>query len=342
MKRFVPSLRVSSLLLAIAVVVAATGACKDEATPALPPTIGDKIPAGHGAPSTTNGAPEGTPGADKIGSAPDGMPSPHGSHDSPGMGAPAVESRIAGLDKAAVVAKVDDATITKGDVDRSIVQAAALARIPPEMLDAQTRAAFEQPAYEKLIERTLLAKEAARRGLVPSDADFAKQREQMLKSLPEGKSLDDVLKAVGADQASFDRDVKVDVTIGNLLKKIEGDAKAPDDAAIKAIYEANKEVFTIPGLTSAAHVLIKVDRAAGKAVLDEARAKADAIKKEVTGKDAATFAKVAAEKSDDGSGKARGGDIGTFKRGDLFPEFEEVAFKLKEGEIGGPVLTDRG
>ena len=242
----------------------------------------------------------------------------------------------------AVIARVDDVTITKADLDRAMAQAAALAGVPPEMLDGQMKTAFEQPAYEKLIERTLLAKEATRRKLTPSDAELKEKREEMLKSLPAGKTLTDVLAAVGADEKSFADDLRVDVAIGNLLKVLEKEEKKPDAATIKTIYEANKEVFTVPDTTSAAHILVKVDRASGEAIVAEKKKLADALKAKVVGKPDAVFAAVAAESSDDPSGKARGGDIGTFKRGDLFPEFEAVAFKLKEGEIAGPVQTDRG
>ena len=337
MKRSSLSSFIASLTVAVACVGGAVvvTACDDKpATPALPPTIGDKIPAGHGAPT-------GTPGADKIGETPAGMPSPHGSHDSPG-GMDGAPSAISKLDKTAVVARVDDVVITKADLDRSMAQAAALAGVPPEMLDAQMKSAFELPAYEKLIERSLLAKEARRRGLWPTDADVKAKRDEMLKSLPPGKTLADVLAAVGADEKSFDADLHVDVAIAALLKALEAEAKKPDPKEIAAIYEANKAVFTVPDTASAAHILVKVDRASGKEVIAEKKALADSIKKEVVGKDDATFARVAAEKSDDISGKARGGDLGTFKKGDLFPEFEAVAFKLKEGEIAGPVQTDRG
>jgi foldase protein PrsA len=317
------------LLLAAALVVAAGGCEAPSTTTPLPPTIGDKIPSSHGAATS--------PAAEQLGAAPEGMANPHGSH-----GGASTPSAISQLAKTAAIVKVDDVTITKADLDRAMAQAAALAGIPPEMLDGEMKTAFEQPAYEKLIERNLLAKEARARKMWPGDAEVKAKREEMLESLPQGKTLQDVLAAIGADDKSFEDDLRIDVALASLLKALESEVKPVDDATVTKIYEENKHVFVVPDTASAAHILVKVDRAAGPEVIAEKKKAAEAIMKEVAGKDDATFARVAAEKSDDPSGKARGGDLGTFKKGDLFPEFEAVAFRLKEGELGGPVQTERG
>jgi peptidyl-prolyl cis-trans isomerase C len=311
--------------------------CGDKTTGSDPVVVGgEKIPATHGSLGAAAGEVGGDGDASGSGVDPKNGMGPHGNHGTQS------KSVIGTLAKDAVVLKVDDVAFTRADVDRTLYQAAALAGVPPEMVDAQMRDAFEQPAYEKLVERTLLVKEAKRRNLWPSDDDAKKSTDELLKTLPPGKTLADMLSQLGIDEATFREDVRRDVAIGNLLKALQAEMPPPPDDVVNKIYADNKAVFTIPDAASASHILVKVDRAAGKDIVAAKKKEADAILAVVKGKDAATFARIAAEKSEDTSGKARGGDLGAFKRGDLLPEFENVAFQLKDGEVGGPVRTDRG
>jgi parvulin-like peptidyl-prolyl isomerase len=314
--------------------------CGEDARPAVVDPVvvgGEKIPSKHGSLGAVGGdGTTGAPGTPPPGVDPKDGIGPHGGHASQGR------SAIAGLPKDAVVLKVDDVAFTRADLERTLYQAAALAGVKPEQVDVQMRDAFEAPAYEKLIERTLLVKEAKRRKLWPSDDEARRSTDEMLKTLPPGRTLQDVLQQLGIDEPTFREDVRRDAALAKLLKALQEEMPPPSDDAVRKIYDDNKAVFTIPDTASASHILVKVDRAAGKELVAQKKKEAEAILASVKGKDAATFARVAAEKSEDASGKARGGDLGAFRRGDLLPEFEELAFRLADGEVGGPVRTDRG
>ncbi len=54
------------------------------------------------------------------------------------------------------------------------------------------------------------------------------------------------------------------------------------------------------------------------------------------------FAKLAKEHSKDPGSKEQGGALGYFKRGQMVPQFEETAFKLKSGEVSEPFETQFG
>jgi peptidyl-prolyl cis-trans isomerase C len=72
----------------------------------------------------------------------------------------------------------------------------------------------------------------------------------------------------------------------------------------------------------------------------EALAKAQDIRKQIlAGADFATLAK--AESDDAGSG-AKGGDLGTFKHGQMVAPFDQAAFALPVGEVSEPVKSQFG
>jgi len=55
-----------------------------------------------------------------------------------------------------------------------------------------------------------------------------------------------------------------------------------------------------------------------------------------------SFATLAILYSEDPGSAKKGGELGMYGKGELYPEFEDVAFTLKEGEISGIVETEAG
>lgn len=251
-------------------------------------------------------------------------------------------SQIAALPMTAPVVTVDDVTFTRADLERAIAQHAVVAGIPPQSLDAPTRDALEQPAYEKLIERHLLGKEAKKRGVWPSEADVKAEAEKLKATIPPGKTFEEALQSMGTDEKGFLADLASDVAIGKLFEAMRKDMGAGDEAALKKVYEENKDKFKVPDTAEAAHILVRVPKGAPEAEDKAALDKIKALRKEVVGKDEATFKKVATEKSEDPSAKMNGGSLGKFARGDMVKEFEDAAFAMKAGEISQPVRSDFG
>jgi len=54
------------------------------------------------------------------------------------------------------------------------------------------------------------------------------------------------------------------------------------------------------------------------------------------------FATLASENTEDPSGAANGGDLGWFGKGQMVPEFDNVAFSLGKGQVSRPVYTQYG
>ncbi|MEC7487955.1 MAG: peptidylprolyl isomerase [Pseudomonadota bacterium] len=92
----------------------------------------------------------------------------------------------------------------------------------------------------------------------------------------------------------------------------------------------------------ASHILLMWDgslRTTATRSQDEARQKIDTIKAEIEG--GMNFEEAAKQHSDCPS-SSQGGDLGSFGRGMMVPEFEDVAFTLEVGATSDVVETDFG
>ena len=96
----------------------------------------------------------------------------------------------------------------------------------------------------------------------------------------------------------------------------------------EAFFEANKARFIKPDTASAKHILVDTEENAN-----------DILNKINAGE--VTFEAAATEHSSCPS-KDAGGDLGTFERGQMVPEFDEAVFTMDKGSITGPVKTQFG
>ncbi|MBP1751669.1 MAG: peptidylprolyl isomerase [Geobacteraceae bacterium] len=109
-------------------------------------------------------------------------------------------------------------------------------------------------------------------------------------------------------------------------KKIEQDIKISDDE-MKKFYDQNKDKFKSGEQVKASHILVKSESSA-QDILSQ-------LKK------GASFEELARKNSADASA-AKGGDLGWFSKGTMVPEFDKVAFGLKDGELSNVVKTPYG
>jgi len=113
------------------------------------------------------------------------------------------------------------------------------------------------------------------------------------------------------------------------------------DREIEAYYAEHGSEFEQPRRVHVAHVLVRVPTVGGSDAENKAKAKIEGvIKRAQAGED---FGKLAREVSEDTGNAQQGGDLGFVGPGELVPQFEQVAFSLKRGEVSPtPVRTPFG
>jgi peptidyl-prolyl cis-trans isomerase C len=215
---------------------------------------------------------------------------------------------------AAAPASFDKVILTIGDTKITAGEYEQLVDSLPEQFRAAARGPNKRQFAEQLVRIRILADEAKRRKL---DQSPAIQRQVELQ--------------------------KDNLLANALFQEISTNVKV-DNAAARQYFDQHKSEYES---VHASHILIRMKESPvplrpGKKDLteDEALAKAQEVRKKlVAGEDFATLAK--AESDDAGSG-AKGGDLGTFKHGQMVPQFEQAAYALPVGQLSEPVKTQFG
>ncbi|NOX92912.1 MAG: peptidylprolyl isomerase [Gammaproteobacteria bacterium] len=114
----------------------------------------------------------------------------------------------------------------------------------------------------------------------------------------------------------------------------------PGEEELREFYDTNQGQFSVAEERQASHILIQLEEGADEAAVMAAREKAESLVAKLDVGE--SFESLAKENSDDPGSADTGGDLGYFGRGSMEPDFEEVAFSLKQGEVSEPILTSFG
>jgi peptidyl-prolyl cis-trans isomerase SurA len=246
-----------------------------------------------------------------------------------------------------IAAIVNKSVILSSDVDDQTQQAAARYQVDPD--DSVNMAKLRKEVLNQLVEKQVILAEATRLNITVQQKDVNDAVDQ---------EIDQLKQRLGGDAAYQKALVQEKTTEAQLRKKYEPDVRdqlvvmstvgkevqskvTVTDAEVRTYYTANRDsIGKRPQTLHLAHIMIAFEP--DEAQVKRAKSRADSIRA-VLAKPGGTssFAEMATKVSDDPSGR-RGGDLGTFGRGEMVAEFEEVAFALKPMELSPPVRTRFG
>ena len=252
-----------------------------------------------------------------------------------------------------VVIAIGDAKLMSADLEADVARfiEANKARIPAEQLDG-AKQYLTQQLKQQFITKTLLTKEAAKKGISVTDEEVKARADELIKSA-KGRpgapnSFDELLAMhpLGAERAR--EEFKTEALVRKFVEQEIASKITVDQEEVKSQY--NQIVSNITQRAKAptseqvraSHILVKTDDAKNS---DAAKKEIDALHaqmKDLKGEDLSKkFAELAKEKSDCPS-KAKGGDLGAFGHGQMVPEFDKAAFEQEIGKLYAPVKTSFG
>ena len=198
--------------------------------------------------------------------------------------------------------------------------------------------AIRDTAVNELIVEELAYQEAVKRGTVvplsAAEADYQRMRRKY-----GAKEFDAAIGRGGLSHQQYLRILQRRMTLEKIYKARVVFPARTTPAQVKTYYEQNKNRYLRPEQVHARLFLAQVSADANADLVKKAQEKAAMVYREAAaGKD---FGGLCESYSDD-QYRVKGGDLGWVHKGRLEPQFENVAFNLKPGEISPVFRTDYG
>ncbi len=212
-------------------------------------------------------------------------------------------------------------------------------KAPSELAETELTQAQRQAANEyKLETRVLNSKEASNVIITDQELQRAYQEisgryddeAQFLKDLEKNQLDEEALRAALYRQCR----------VNTVLDLIASRAPKISDVEIGIYFHLHPEQFQLPERREASHILISINPDYPENTAEMALIRAQEIAERLH-KKPHKFADLALKHSECPTA-LQGGVLGKFPRGKLYPELDEVLFKLKPGDISDPVKSEIG
>jgi parvulin-like peptidyl-prolyl isomerase len=188
-------------------------------------------------------------------------------------------------------------------------------------------------AKDRLIDQALMAQESRRRKYEVDSVDLQKRIKQWLKQNGGKKAFEKIKNPMIRNHDDLKRELSDQMRFNQLLEE-ESQCEQISEAEALQYYQDRPELFRTEELLAASHFL-KMGKTEEE--FDQALEAVKSIRQRLEkGED---FTELVRSESDD---KGNDGNLGTFGKGRMVPEFEQAAYALKPGELSQPVKTQFG
>ncbi|MGR9044275.1 MAG: nitrogen fixation protein NifM [Gammaproteobacteria bacterium] len=210
---------------------------------------------------------------------------------------------------------------------------------PKELTPEEQAVAQKQARREYDIEsRVLKSPEAA--GVIITEEALGNALQQIRQNFDGEENFIAALEQNGLNQQSLRSALLRQCKVENVLESIASKASTVSDVEIDIYYHMHPEKFRRPEQRSARHILLTINDQYPENRRENALKRISEIAEKLKHKPN-KFAELAMKNSECPTA-LQGGELGTFTRGQLYPEIDEALFNLKEGQISRIVETEVG
>ena len=238
-----------------------------------------------------------------------------------------------------VIAKVNGEIITLSTVQERVgiyKQQLGASENPPNLSDKE----IIEKTLNSIIEERLQLQEAKKSGLEVDDESIKNALKDIMKrnNIDEAQ-MEAMLEQEGRTMEQYKTVISDQILVTKVVQFHMGKSGKATKKQIKKYYFENQKEFWTPMQPFVRHILFIAEEDATPLEKQLKKDKATEILSKVrAGQD---FSELAKKYSEDVSAST-GGEIGAMVKGQFVPEFEEVAFKLKPGEVSDIVESRYG
>ncbi|HEY2857626.1 MAG TPA: peptidylprolyl isomerase [Terracidiphilus sp.] len=237
-----------------------------------------------------------------------------------------------------IIARVNDQIITRSDYDRSMKELDDEARQRGATMQQISEA--HNDLLRNLIDQQLWLSKGKELG-VTGETDLVNRLNEIRKQY-NLSSLEDLEKAAqeqGVSYEDFKANIRNQIVTQQVMRDEVGRHISFTPGEVERFFEEHKQEYVQPESVKLSEIMVATPDGSTDAQVAEAKAKADDI--DAKAKGGADFTQLA-KTSSEGQTAAQGGDLGTYKRGQLAKVFEDATFGQKTGAVTEPIRTKQG
>ena len=241
-----------------------------------------------------------------------------------------------------IIAKIDDDIIMLSELQDFVKPNVEKmrSRYKGEQLNQRIRE-LELQALDAMIQSKLIVKRASALELKVSEKEIENAIAGILR---ENKTTTAGLREFLSSQGMTMEKYRDELRKRLLSRKVEnmevGGRVSVIEQEIADYYDAHLDDYREAEKRTVRQIFLPVDKGASASEVEAKRKKAGLAYEEAT-KPGADFAEVA-EKHSEGPAQSRGGSLGSVKKGEVFPELEELIFSTAKGGTSKPTRTRLG
>ncbi len=224
-----------------------------------------------------------------------------------------------------MVASVNGRAITAESFRDSFHQFARRFSLPAEE-SAGMADELKMSFLNKLIETELLLQEAEVRGLTVSPEELDREIDLLKQDYP-SDTLNEALERIGMKLEEWKEDREEKLLIDKLIEREIDSVIHVSDDEVAEFYKANREEFKQPLMVRARQIVVATE--------EEAKSIRSRL---LRGEDFAELARLYSLSPD----SEQGGDLGSFGKGQMPEEFDQVVFRYRVGSISRVVKSPYG